>query len=183
MWGKGNATIPFNMYEESIAVPLIWNQPGRIRENQVFNEMVSSYDFFPSMLDYLGLDAPADKQRVGRSYVPLLRGERISSRNELIFEYCYTRAIRTEKWKYVQRTDNWWNELYDLEKDPGEIVNVVGWLHHRKQLAELRSRLNDLFARSGAPPIDQWRKTNRQILPIDTGYYDNWLTPRPSAEP
>jgi choline-sulfatase len=103
VWGKGNATIPFNMYEGSIGVPLIWNQPGRIKENQVFDEMVSSYDFFPSILDYLGLDVPADRQRVGRSYAPLLRGERPSSRSELIFEYCYTRAIRTEKWKYVQR--------------------------------------------------------------------------------
>ncbi len=177
VWGKGNATIPFNMYEGSVRVPLIWNQPGRIREGQVHGEMVSSYDFFPSILEYLGLEAPADRERVGRSYVPLLRGERPSGRDELVFEYCYTRAIRTGKWKYVQRAENWWDELYDLENDPGETVNVIGWPAHRKQLAELRTRLNDLFARSGAPPIEQWRSTNRQILPIDTGYYDNWLEP------
>jgi arylsulfatase A-like enzyme len=144
---------------------------------RVFDEMVSSYDFFPSILDYLGLDAPADRQRVGRSYAPLFRGERPSSRSEVIFEYCYTRAIRTRKWKYVQRAENWWDELYDLENDPGETVNVIGWPHHREQLSQLRTRLNDLFGRSGAPPIDRWRSTNRQILPIDTGYYDNWLEP------
>ena len=33
-WGKGNGTIPFNMYEESIQVPLIWNHPGRISKQQ-----------------------------------------------------------------------------------------------------------------------------------------------------
>jgi hypothetical protein len=54
-------------------------------------------------------------------------------------------------------------------------VNLVGWPHNREQLTKLRIRLNDLFAQSGAPPIEQWRSTNRQILPIDTGYYDDWL--------
>jgi arylsulfatase A-like enzyme len=50
--GKGNATIPFNMYEESIRVPLIWNQPGRIQAGQNISAMVCSYDFFPTILDY-----------------------------------------------------------------------------------------------------------------------------------
>ena len=31
VWGKGNGTVPFNMYEESLRVPLIWNHPRRIR--------------------------------------------------------------------------------------------------------------------------------------------------------
>jgi arylsulfatase A-like enzyme len=144
--------------------------------------MVSSYDLFPSILDYLGYSAPPDRQRVGRSYVPMLRGERLAPRGEVIFEYCYTRAIRTENWKYVQRAEEWWDELYDLEKDPGENVNLIGWPHNRKQLTELRTRLNGLFARAGAPPIEKWRTTNRQILPIDSGYYDNWLTPRTAEE-
>jgi arylsulfatase A-like enzyme len=58
VWGKGNATIPFNMYEESIRVPLIWNQPGRIAAGQVLSPLVSSYDFFPTILDYLVVNAP-----------------------------------------------------------------------------------------------------------------------------
>ncbi|NWF83135.1 MAG: sulfatase-like hydrolase/transferase [Bryobacteraceae bacterium] len=27
LWGKGNGSVPFNMYEESIRVPLIWSHP------------------------------------------------------------------------------------------------------------------------------------------------------------
>jgi len=66
-WGKGNGTIPFNLYEESIRVPLIWNQPGRIQAGSPA-PMVSSYDFFPTLLEYLGMRAPADARRVGRNY-------------------------------------------------------------------------------------------------------------------
>ena len=70
VWGKGNGTWPFNMYEQSIGVPLIWNHPGKIRAGRTPNPMVSSCDFFPTILGYLGVDAPEDAKRVGRSYAP-----------------------------------------------------------------------------------------------------------------
>jgi arylsulfatase A-like enzyme len=177
VWGKGNATIPFNMYEESIRVPLIWNHPGRIRSGQTIPAMVSSYDFFPTILDYLGVTAPPrDRERVGMSYAPLLRGQNPAWRNELYFEYCYTRAVRTPQLKYVERADHWPSEMFDLEADSGEEVNVIGWPAYRERLTALRERLRSFFKSSGAPPIEKWHDAVRNVLTLDTGYYDNWLT-------
>jgi arylsulfatase A-like enzyme len=133
--------------------------------------MVSSYDFFPTLLDYLGLQAPADPRRVGRSYAEFLRGGSPARPTELYFEFGYTRAIRTENLKYVERGDGWWNELFDLEDDPGETINRVGKPEYRKQRLELRTRLHAFFDKHGAPPIDDWRSTTKQVLPTDTGYY------------
>jgi arylsulfatase A-like enzyme len=59
VWGKGNGTIPLNMYDESLHVPLIWNHPGRIAPGRAITPMVSSYDFFPSILEYLEIDPVA----------------------------------------------------------------------------------------------------------------------------
>ncbi len=179
VWGKGNATIPFNMYEESIRVPLIWNHPGRIRAGQVISPLVSSYDFFPTLLDYLGVSAPADRQRVGQSYSAFLHGESPAWRRELFFEFCYVRAIRTENMKYVERADNWPSEMFDVEADSSETVNVIGDRSYGKQLADLRGRLRGFFARTGAPPLEQWRSTTRQTILIDSGYYDGWSERRP----
>jgi len=175
VWGKGNATIPFNMYEESIRVPLLWNHRGRIRGGRVLPPMVSSYDFFPTILDYLGIAAPPeDPKRVGRSYAAFLRGESPSWRNEVFFEYCYARAIRTETLKYVERGDNWPGELFDLEANPDESVNVIGDRRHGEQLTQLRTRLRAFFGRAGAPPLENWRSTTRQTILVDTKYYDGW---------
>jgi arylsulfatase A-like enzyme len=174
VWGKGNATIPFNMYEESIRVPLIWNQPGRIRPGQILSPMVSSYDFFPTILDYLGVAAPPDPKRVGRSYAGFLRGASPPWRKELFFEYCYVRAVRTGNLKYVERGDNWPSELFDMEADPSESVNVIGDASYGPRLRELRAGLHAFFESAGAPPLDRWRSTTRQTILIDSGYYDGW---------
>jgi arylsulfatase A-like enzyme len=182
VWGKGNATIPFNMYEESIRIPLIWNHPGKIRSGTTVDTMVSTYDFFPTILDYLGAAMPTpDRQRVGRSYAPFLRGESPTRINELYFEYCYTRAVRTAHLKYIERAEEWPSELFDLEADPAEATNVIGSRSDRQRLADLRSRLRRFFETSGAPPIERWHDSVRNVLTIDAGYYDRWLE-MPSKE-
>jgi len=166
VWGKGNGTWPFNMYEESIRVPLIWNHPGRIRPGQVLQPMVSSYDFFPAILDYLGVVAPRDPRRVGRSYAGFVRGRPPSWRNRLYFEYSNVRALRTENLKYVERTQEWPSELFDLEADPGETRNVIDDPAYRAQLKTLRGELADLFRQAGAPALADWRSTTTQELTV-----------------
>ena len=171
VWGKGNGTIPYNMFEESIRVPLIWHHRGAIEAGSRSAAMVSTYDFFPTLLDYLGVEAAPDPERVGRSYAGFLRGGRPDWRSELFFEYGYTRAVRTGNLKFVERADGWPNELFDLEEDPGERTNRVGKPEFRERRVALRERLHGFFDRAGAPPLSQWRDTTRQTIPTDVGYY------------
>lgn len=176
VWGKGNGTIPFNLYEESLRVPLIWNHPGRIRAGRVISSMVSAYDFFPTILEYLGVPAPKDARRPGRSYAPLLRGERPEWRNRLYFEYAYVRGVRTEHMKYVERTQEWPSELYDLEADPDETRNLIAEPSYESQLKALRADLAGFFRHAGAPPLSEWRSTTTQELHV-------YPQPQPGAEP
>ena len=173
-WGKGNGTIPFNLYEESIQVPLIWHWPGRIEAGET-SAMVSSYDFFPTLLDYLGVKARRDEERVGRSYAAFLRGESPDWRTELFFEFGYVRGIRTENLKYVERGDGWGDELFDLEADPGEEINRIGKPQYRERRLALRKRLHAYFDGIGAPAIDDWRETTTQKLPTDAEGYYEWI--------
>jgi arylsulfatase A-like enzyme len=164
MWGKGNGTVPFNMYEESLRVPMIWNHPGRIKPGQRLDPMISSYDFFPTILDYLGVTAAPDKRRVGRSFAAFLRGQKPQWRSRLFFEYAYVRAIRTENLKYIERTKEWPSEMFDLEADPGESRNVIDDPRHAKQRDALREELHRFFTGAGAPPIEEWRTTTTQVM-------------------
>jgi arylsulfatase A-like enzyme len=157
------------MYEESIRVPLIWNHPRAIRPGAP-TPIVSSYDFFPTLLDYLGIDAPAaDSRRVGRSYAGFLRGAPPRQwTNRLFFEYSYVRALRTQTLKYVERGEGWPSELFDLEADPTEANNVIDAPAYRAQREALRRELEGRFKKLGAPPIDEWRTISPQIPPSES---------------
>ena len=56
LWGKGNASNPLNMLDESIRVPLIFNQPGPIDPGQQRSEFVNHTDLHATLLDLA--DAP-----------------------------------------------------------------------------------------------------------------------------
>ena len=49
LWGKGNATLPLNMLEESIRVPLIFNQPRDLFAKQRRSEFVDHLDLFQTI--------------------------------------------------------------------------------------------------------------------------------------
>lgn len=166
VWGKGNGTWPFNMYEESIRVPLIWNHPRRIRAGTVVDHLVSSYDYLPSILEYTGVAAPHDPKRVGHSYASLVRGRKIPWRDRLYFEYSMVRAVRTRNLKYIERTREWPSEFFDLEADPGETKSRLDDPSYQQAAGELRQDLHGFFDRLGAPGIEDWRSTAKQQLTV-----------------
>lgn len=95
-WGKGNATFPLNMYEESVKVPFIVRHPGHIPAGAVCDALVSAYDFMPTLLDYLDLKASDHGNRPGMSFAPALRGEAFNQHEEVVVmdEYGPNRMIR-----------------------------------------------------------------------------------------
>jgi len=156
LWGKGNGTFPLNMFENSVKVPSIWSQPGRIPAGRVTDAMVSHYDVAPTLLDYLHLEAPEDPLAPGRSFLPVLTG-RTDQAHENVFacaEYGPVRMVRTAAWKYVHRYPYGPHELYDLSADPQERTNLVDEKGQRRRVAEMRRRLRDWFARHADPRLD-----------------------------
>ncbi|MCW5963154.1 MAG: sulfatase-like hydrolase/transferase [Bryobacterales bacterium] len=172
MWGKGNGTVPRNMYEESIRIPMIWRHPGSIPAGTRCEAMVSSYDFFPTLLGYLGLETAPDKDRVGENFAPFLRGESPAWRDRLFFEYAETRSLRTRTMKLVMRAKPWDSELYDLEVDPGEEQNVVEDAKYASLRASLTKELEGYFAKRGALPIDEWQKSANRTVTFNKSISD-----------
>jgi len=51
------------------------------------------------------------------------------------------RSIRTDRWRYA-RWPRGGEELYDLENDPAEEINLASLPKHRELLVSLRERLS-----------------------------------------
>jgi arylsulfatase A-like enzyme len=176
-WGKGNGTYPPNMYENSIKVPFVASQPGRIPEGSVQQAMVSAYDFMPTLLDYLSLPLPAGRNLPGQSFAPLLTGEGGTGRDEVVVydEYGSTRMVRTEAWKYVHRYSEGPHELYDLVHDADERRNLADDPGQAARIGEQQARLEAWYARFVVPERDgrDYQVTGKgQLRPVGGKWED-----------
>jgi arylsulfatase A-like enzyme len=147
VFGKGNATFPLNMFEESIKVPCIFSHPGIIPEGKINRMLLSQYDILPTILEYSGVKIPDIPYIAGKSFADVLKGKNIKEKDFVVIfcEYGPVRTIRTRRWKYVCRYPYGPDELYDLNSDPGEQKNLSGLLDYRKIEKELKCQLREWF--------------------------------------
>jgi len=155
-WGKGNATNPRNMYENSIRVPFVVSRPGSVPAGRVEEAMVSAYDLMPTLLDYLHLAIPTDRNLPGTSFAPALAGRNIPGREDVVIydEYGPVRMIRTRDWKYVYRHSAGPHQLFHLAADPDERHNLIDDPNQQERIEELKTRMNAWFARYVNPRRD-----------------------------
>lgn len=136
-------------YEWSMRVPLMAQCPSVIPAGRTIPAIVANIDIAPTLLDAAGVAIPAGLD--GRSFWPLVRGESVPWRKELLYEYFWERnypqtptlhALRTDRYKYVHVTGLWdIDELYDLQDDPGETRNLIFSQSHSGIIRELNTRL------------------------------------------
>jgi choline-sulfatase len=147
IWGKGNGTRPQNMYDTSVKVPCIVSQPGRIPKGRVSHDMLSGYDVFPTLVDYLGVPHASPRRKPGHSFRDVLEGRGRPTNDAVVVydEYGPVRMVRTAEWKYVHRYPDGPHELFDLGADPGERRNLVDEPSAASTVHALRARLEDWF--------------------------------------
>jgi arylsulfatase A-like enzyme len=157
IFGKGNGTFPFNMYDTSVKVPMIVSQPGAIQAGVINQDLLSHYDIYPTLLEYTGISAPEVDKLPGRSFASILRSQaQVSAVRPIVVfdEYGPTRMIRTKEWKYIHRYPYGPHELYDLLNDPKESRNLVSDPAYQPRIQELKAGLEDWFLQYSDPAFD-----------------------------
>jgi arylsulfatase A-like enzyme len=157
LWGNTSWSFPFAAYNINMQVPLIFRHLDRIPGGIVTDIMVSQVDFLPTLFDFIGMDDIEIANSPGKSYAASLQGEKIEWDDTVFFEFATVRAIETPKWKYVRRfppTDP--RELYDLESDSDETVNLIDLPAHAEIVAALDQSLGAYFDRYADPKYDLW---------------------------
>ncbi len=133
-------------YEETVAVPLIVKVPAKRHAGRVIEGPVALMDILPTLLDYLGLEAPAQVQ--GTSLLPAMRGEPAPDRPILSQDKLRRLrfALRTREYKLIIDRSSRRGELYDLRRDPGETRDASA--DRPETVALLRQHLTDLLVGS-----------------------------------
>lgn len=141
------------MYEESMRTPLIMRLPKEFDRKGDITEMVQNIDYAPTFLELAGVKVPDDIQ--GVSLLPLLKGEKPAGWRRSLYYHFYEYpaehmvkrhyGVRTDRYKLIHfynDIDAW--ELYDLEKDPAEMHNVINDSAYGEVLADMQAELKKL---------------------------------------
>ena len=130
--------------EFGFRTPLIVSWPDRIPKGKRYNDLVSTVDLFPTLLDLVGVAVPRD--RPGKTLLPRLLGTGPATRKWVFSELTAIRladtrvengvrymtasetlyTARDRKWRYVHRPEKTGqDELYRIDTDPMETTNVI----------------------------------------------------------
>jgi choline-sulfatase len=145
LWAKGC------YYDGAARVPLVLRAPGRVAAGTVVDRPVGLVDLAPTLLELAG--APPLPEASGRSFWSALRSgggawpDCVYSEQASAAADEASRMVRRGPWKYIHYTGHE-AELYNLEEDPGECVNLAGEPRH----AETRRRLHELLVADGWDP-------------------------------
>lgn len=140
------------LYDETLRVPLILSADGHLPRGTVVAPRVRLIDVMPTVLDLLNRPAPEGTQ--GVSLLPYIQKKKRAGLDAYIETY-YPRenfgwapltGLISGDWKYIRAPKE---ELYDLEKDPGENENRLA--AEGKAVKELRDALDRTVKDSLAP--------------------------------
>jgi len=175
--GEKNRFAKQSLWERSTRAPLIVVKPGMPR-GQTTSRPVSLLDVYPTLLDLCGL--PVNPKNEGVSLVPLLTNPDLQWDRPVIITYGESNhAVRSGRFCYIRYEDAS-EELYDLQYDPNEWVNLADqW-----QYQGTKERLRQCLPKTNSPWSPYTFNDSNEYFAGKTaaGYKGNRLEERPAAK-
>lgn len=179
------------MYEGGVREPWVVVWPGHIDAGSVSDEVVQSTDIFPTFLDMLGIETPADVKFDGISIWPALQGQSLD--REAIYTYFpyaprvpdwlpSSASVHCGDWKLIRiffEAENGAHDyrLYNLKMDLGEHHNLAA--QEPERVKALDAMIENFLTDAGAtlpPPNPNFDPAAYQ--PEKIGIKDMPSTPR-----
>ena len=160
-YGMGGKAL---LYDLTAKIPCFIYDPRipQKEKGKTINKLVSSLDLPRTILDYAGIEAPAEMQ--GMSLVPLVQGEPTEWRDELFLESLFTlrdnpfcEGIRQGEWKYIRMFEGVvgyeeadvdfrgqkpaFEQLFNLNEDPEEKYNLIEKYENSELLETFRQKV------------------------------------------
>ena len=142
------------LWEGGIRVPAIVRWPGRVPKGKVSPQACMSMDFTATIADACGLIPDPNQPFDGISLLPILEGKKPIEDRTFFWRINRAdrkqRACRQGKWKWI--TDSGFDQLFDLEADPGERNDLA--FQNPKRAKDMEALVNawEAMLKQNPPP-------------------------------
>lgn len=161
-----------SIYEGGVRVPCIAVWPKHIQANTTNKEIISSIDFYPTLLDITGAKSKNGQVVDGQSLTSVLFDGKSLNRNTFFCHFSHyvkatgnlpSTSVRQGDWKLIRYYADGTNqknrfELYNLSNDIGEKANLA---------AEMRDKVDSMDAL-----IERHLKETNALVPKANPAYD-----------
>ena len=119
------------VYEGGIREPLIVKWPGKIEGGSVSDALITSVDFYPTLLEIAGAENPAGQVLDGKSLLPELLENNFDPERAIFWHYPVYHhdvpagAIRKGDWKLIENQVSGKVSLYNLRADISESMDLA----------------------------------------------------------
>ena len=156
--GKGT------LYEGGIRVPLIVRWPEKIKPESTSEAIVSSVDFYPTLLALADGKQPKNQVLDGYSMLPALRDNTFDPEREVFTHYPVYHheqpmsAVRKGDWKIVENLVSGEFDLYNLKYDVNEMTDLK--FSYPEKLGEMKTVLK------------KWQDDTNATRPVSNPAFD-----------
>ena len=133
-----------NLHEEATRVPMIISVPGMKPGRS--SSPTELMDIYPTVCELMGIPVPDSVQ--GKSLLPILEDPNARVREASLSLHNANRALRADKWAYM-RYKGGDEELYDMEKDPGQFTNLAIAETPPAALLDMRKMMDERLKEAG----------------------------------
>jgi arylsulfatase A-like enzyme len=161
MLGSQGQRLKRKPWDESIRVPGIVRYPRKIKAGRTSAVFFSHVDFAPTFLGLAGIAPPPQMQ--GHDLSAVIRGETVHGPDSAFLQIFGPydgdgtpfawRGVRTQRFTYARTRGTPWL-LYDNERDPYQLSNLVDAPAAISVRREMEDRLKQRMLRTG----DDWSK-------------------------
>lgn len=139
-----------NQYECSMRMPLIVRGPG-IQPGKVVDEFVYQHCMYATTCDLAGVPIPPHVQFP--SLAPMLHQDAAPPLYDAMFGWLNVlqRSVRTKRYKLIFYTQIKRYQLFDIQKDPWEMHDLIDDPEHTQVRSDMVARLKQLQAELGDP--------------------------------
>jgi len=140
-----------SLFEGGVRVPGLLEWPGRIKGGQVTDIPCCTSDYYPTVLDVVGLKMKGQPRPIdGVSLLPLIEGKMTKRPVPISFESGRQVSLTDNRYKLISQNKGKTYMLFDLIEDPGE----------RKDLSAEKPEI----LRTMKATLEQWRKSCKDSL-------------------
>ena len=142
-------------YKTSVGIPFLLRYPDRVPSGKVIHTAYTTVDFFPTLMGLMGIEEDFPKLHGLDATIAFTNKKKEIAKDRIVYvrhsEGAWVAAFDRRYKLVISSLDQPW--LYDLEKDPDELVNYFGREGYEEQFIRLKDELINQMKKFKEPAL------------------------------